>query len=716
MRMSNFVVMSLTAAVIPLGLCGCGAGPDSDSPSSRPPVESAATPGSSDADGGADSEQKIVEIIPTATSESVGLRPLAQVDLSGFDLESVEVPDSGEAGSNKRGSFTPPTLEELEARTDWEDVPTVDVYERIREYRATLPQPPSADAVAGMRNESTGDNEAIALFYGQAPPSREAIDYDAEFVISEPADVKTTNPLVQSSVIEQRLQGYIGLYLWGFDRDLEPFALADTVESFRRSGDGKVYLLKMRDDLVWSDGEPVTAHDVEFSYAAIMDREVPAVAVRMGTEDLLGVKAYDDLTVAYFHPESRATNIWNCNYPIIPRHVYSESIYAGQPAGTPKDELPETADKTLANSARHVELEDRPVVGGPYEIVERTQNQSIVLRRRNDWFMHDGEEVRTKPHFETVRLLTILDNNTALLSLKSGDIDYLNLTPPQWVNQTSDRSFYGRNVKVRGPEWTTYHIGYNVATPYFDDPRVRRAMGLALDHETMLRDVLYGLYEPSQGVFNPDAWWAADPPPDVLSQDLDRAEDLLAEAGWEDSDSDGVLDKDVDGRRIPFEFSLSFSTSDPNREKVGTLLKENLDQIGIRVNLQPLEFTVLQAKSRNHDFDAQIAGWGVGADPYTINNLWGSQFINGGRNYGRFANADVDRLLEIGARELKRDDRARAYAAVHRILWNEQPYTWLYSRSTFVGMSRDLRGITFSPRDPLGYSGGIEALWKPKDR
>lgn len=681
----------LGALVLGLAAAGCGGGP--------------ATPGATSSIAASD------ESTPAVVGPTIPI----EVDLTPFDLDAVEVStETGGATAEGAADFEPPSLEELQARTDWVNQEVVDPLDRIKAYLETLPEPPSKREAMSLRNNSDADNAKLALFFGQQPGSDGQIDFDAEFVISEPADVKTTNPLVQSSVIEQRLQGFINPGIWGFDRDLEPFAIAESVASWKKTEDETVYLVTLRDDLLWSDGEPITAYDVEFSFHAIMDEEVPAVAVRQGTDELLGVKAYDDRTVAYFHPESRPTNIWNVNFPIIPKHIYSETIYGGQPAGTPKADLPESADKTMANSPRHVELEDRPVVGGPYEIIDRGQNQYITLQRRENWSTVDGREVRPRPRFKTIRLKTILDNNTALLSLKKGEIDYLNITPPQWMNQTGGDDFYERNTKIRGPEWTTYHILYNARTPYFDDPRVRLAVGLALDHETMLKDVLYGLYNPSRGVFNPDAWWAADPAPAPLGQDLDRAEDLLDEAGWDDSDGDGVRDREVDGKLLPFEFSVAFSTSDPNREKVATLWAENLDQIGIRAKPQPLEFTVLQQKSRDHEFDAQIGGWGVGADPYTTENIFASKAIATGRNYGQYSNETVDKLFTIAAKAVDRDDRAAAYGAIHKIMWNEQPYTWLYTRSTFVGMSKRLRGLTFSPRDPLGYTGGFEALWKPK--
>jgi peptide/nickel transport system substrate-binding protein len=434
---------------------------------------------------------------------------------------------------------------------------------------------------------------------------------------------------------------------------------------------------------------------VEFSFQVIMTEAVPVPAMRSGTDKIRYVKAYDDRTIVYFHENSLATNIWNLNFSVIPKHIYEESVFD---------------DPTLVNSDRHVELENDPVVGGPYQVVDRKRGQEIVLKAREDWYMHDGEQVRDRPYFETVRFKIVKENAVALMSLKSGDLDEMILTPVQWRTQTNDEDFYRNNTKAYGVEWVYFYFGWNLETPFFKDKRVRRAMSYAFDHQEMLKTLRYGMDEPAVGIFHPDSKWAPEDPPEPFTQDLDKAKALLKEAGWEDHDDDGILDKQIGGKTVPFEFTL-LCPSLGDRVKYGELLQQSLDKIGIRCRVQPLEFTVLQQKTHDHQFQAYFGGWGTGADPDTSDNIWGT---DENRNYVGYSNPEVDRLFEEGRREFDPEKRRKIYAKIHKILYEDQPYTWLYVRNAYYAFNKDLRGYYFSPRGPYHYGPGFGAIWKPK--
>jgi peptide/nickel transport system substrate-binding protein len=426
-----------------------------------------------------------------------------------------------------------------------------------------------------------------------------------------------------------------------------------------------------------------------------MDPRVPVPAVRSGTDQMRAVHAYDDRTLVFFHREPLATNVWNINFPVLPRHVYEK---------TWQD------DPSLKDSPAHVKLEAEPVVGGPYEIVERTRGQQIVLRRRKSWSHVNGTQVRDEPFFAEIRFRIIEDPNTSLLALKSDEIDEMMLQPEQWTTQTTDAEFYARNTKATAPEWVSFHFGWNIGTPYFADRRVRRAMTYAFDHDRMRDKLCYGLYAPCAGPFAANSWMAAGLKLEPSKQDLDKAEALLDEAGWVDRDNDGVRDKEIDGKLVPFEFSMLVNQQ-PHRIKICTLLKENLDQIGIRMNVRPLEATVLQQLTQEKKFQAYFGGWGSGTDPDSSENIWAT---NAGRNFVGYSNPEVDRLYVEGRREFDKAKRAEKYGRIQQILSEDQPYTWLYWRNSFYGFSRDLRGYVFSPRGPYHYSPGFGSIWKPR--
>jgi peptide/nickel transport system substrate-binding protein len=591
-------------------------------------------------------------------------------------------------------ALEPPPLEVLDRDAKWIDRPVKDAMALLREQQAKEPLIGTAAEALALKNDSPQANAEILSALGRLPEEGQA-DLGARIDRHVAGDLGSTNPILISSSAEFDILGLTGFGLFAYDRTLEPFASAETVVSWQTSADGLYDKIVMRDDLVWSDGTPITAHDVAFTYRVIMDPRVPVPAVRSGTDQMKGVHAYDDRTVVFFHKEPLATNVWNINFPVIPKHVY-ESTWEQDP--------------TLKDSPEHVALEEKPVSGGPYEILSRKRGQEIVLRRRDSWSTVKGRTVREPPYFKDIRFRIIEDPNTALLALKSGEIDEIILQPEQWTTQTVDDDYYRLNTKATAPEWVSFHFAWNIGTPFFADRRVRRAMSYAFDHDRMLERICLGLYQPCAGNFPPGSWMAGPKRLEPYKQDLDRAEALLDEAGWTDHDNDGIRDKEIDGRLVPFEFTLLVNQQ-PFRIAICTLLKENLEQIGVTANVRPVEVTALQEMMQKKSFQACFSGWGSGTDPDTSENIWKTGEM---RNYCGYSNPEVDRLFTEGRRELDRSRRAEKYARIQEILYEDQPYTWLFWRNSFYGFSKSLRGYVFSPRGPYHYSPGAGSLWKPR--
>lgn len=591
--------------------------------------------------------------------------------------------------------FTPPALTALDAEAKWIDRPVRDGLTMLREAQKQETVLATAAEALALENSSADANAQILSALGRLPEPEQA-DLESRIDRHVSGDLGSTNPIMISTSAEFDILGLTGFGLFSFDRALEPFATAETVASWQTSADGLLDKVVLRDDLVWSDGEPITARDIAFTYEVIMDPRVPVPAVRSGTDQLRAVHAYDDRTIVFFHKEPLATNVWNINFPVLPQHVYAATW---------------ENDPTLKDSPAHVKLEQAPVSGGPYEIIERKRGQQIVLRRRPGWAQVRGQKVREEPFFKEIRFRIIEDPNTSLLALKAGEVDDLILLPEQWTTQTKGADFYERNTKVTAPEWVSFHFGWNIDTPFFADRRVRRAMSYAFDHDAMLEKLCYGLYKPAVGTFHEASWMAPKKKLEPYQQDLDKAEALLDEAGWTDHDNDGVRDKEINGRLVPFEFSILVNQQ-PLRVAICTLLKENLDQIGVRVNVRPTESTVLQQLTQEKKFQAYLGGWGAGTDPDSSENIWATA---AGRNFTGYSNPEVDRLFAEGRRVLDRAKRAEKYARIQEILYEDQPYTWLYWRNSFYGFSKNLRGYVFSPRGPYHYSPGFSSLWMPQE-
>lgn len=614
-------------------------------------------------------------------------------------LSEAEIEEAIAAFDYEKGvaGFTAPSLEELNANHQWVDKPVVDSLAKLKEEMANYEPPISPEEAITLKGDTPENLDKIRDALKIQPQSDDDVDWDATWVHHVGGDINSVNPLKMSSTADFDVVGLTGVGVIDVDIDMNPQGNGDVLKSWQASEDNKIHKFVLRDDLTWSDGTPITAADFEFSFKVLkhpeMITEIPAVA--SGLDTVAYCKAYDDHTFVVFHDEATAVNDMKSGFPVLPRHIYRNSI---------------AVDPSMLDSDIHLKLEDNPVVGGPYKVVRRNRGKDVVLERREEYYMHNGEQVRAKPYFKTIRIEVIVDSNTALLALMSGRIDDMIIPAPKWNTDANSAEFYAHNVKVAASQWGEYHITWNCESPLFEDVRVRRAMSYAIDYEEMLDSALDGLFEQANGPFHPEAWMAPNPPLPMFEYDLEKARQLLDEAGWKDTDADGIRDKVVDGTKRNFEFTI-LRTPSPVGEKVVRVIVNSLNRLGLKVNERQTEFTVLQQQLKDHNFDAAYGGWGSGADPYSLKNIFGT---NENRNYGQYTNPQVDELFRQGMTELDREKRAKIYQEIARILHEDLPYTWLFYPSELHGFNKRMRGYQFSARGPFHYSPGMGSVWKVK--
>jgi peptide/nickel transport system substrate-binding protein len=669
-------------------LTGCG-GPPEDKPAAKNGPGAAATSEKSSSDSSAAGADSSTSDKSADQTISVASAPL--------EREKTAEP------------FHPPaTLAELDAKAEWIDRPVLNSMQLLRDDLAKHPPLVNAQQALAMKNNSPEDNTKILSVLGRLPePTGEKPNWSAGATRYLIGDINSANPIMIDTVMEFDVVPMSTFGMFTFDWTLIPYAEADTVEKWQTSKDHLCDKITMRRDCTWSDGKPITAHDVEFSYHAIMNQKIPVPAMRTDIEKLSGVVAYDDYTVVIFHKQAVSTGDLHLNFYVIPEHVYGP-LYA---------RLDKITFEELLQTPEYQETELNPISGNAFKMVKRVRNQEIVLKRRDDWYMQGGKQVREKPFFDEVRFVVKEDPNTALLALKSGALDYFEIQQQQWATQTNGPDFYEKNTKVYGTEWTYFYFGWNnnePSAPFFKDRRVREAMSYAFDYRELLDKLLFGLCQQCAGIVHPEAWYAPKTPLKPYVQDLDKAAELLDAAGWTVG-SDGTREKTVDGKPVKFEFNMLVK-NDPDRIRVCEVMQFNLKQLGIQCNIQPMEATRLFDRFNKKQFQACFAGWGAGIDPEEDENVWATSAIPpAGRNFTQYNNPEVDRLFEEGRKEFDREKRAAIYAKIDEMIYRDQPCTFLYWRSAFFGFNKQLRGYKFSPRGPFSYTPGFNSIWKVAD-
>jgi len=434
-------------------------------------------------------------------------------------------------------------------------------------------------------------------------------------------------------------------------------------ESFHISEDGLRITFKLRDDVHFSDGHPVTAEDVIFTYQTAVNPGVDAANIANLFTEVEKAVAEDQRTVTFYlrHPYFKALeNLSFWDFGILPEHIY-------------RFDDPEQFNRRVSD----------PVGSGPFVFEKWETGKQIVLRRNENYW---GE----KPKLRKIVYRFITNAVAAVQALRSHQVDIIIPEPDQFAELSRDpaikKEFYC--LEYWAPGTPFYYIGYNQDTPFFKDRLVRLAMTHLLDRNLIISRLLKGHGRAVTGPFYINGpqydhsieHWPYDP---------NKAAQLLDQAGWKDSDGDGLRDKD----NIPFRFKFMYASDRVLYQRLAKLLKDQAAKVGIEVIPEPLEWSVLITRLTNRQFDATVMGWGgdILEDPY---QLWhSSQIGNRGSNYVGFRNAEADALIELARRTLDEDKRNRLYHRLHRILHDQQPYTFLYARPTFRIVDRRFRNV-----------------------
>lgn len=523
------------------------------------------------------------------------------------------------------------------------------------------------------------------------PEDRSRIATDETLYLTLRANPNTMNPIFASSGYDQIVIGPLYNGLFTFDKDMQWKVNDELVEDFEESDDHTEFIVHIKPGFTWQDGTPWTAHDVVFSWKQILDPRVPCVAQKPSVEPITECVALDAYTVRFVQAEPLATRLWNLLFPVIPKHIFARH----------KEEFPD-----LQTGEYYVRQAREPVGSGPYRFVEWKENTRIVFER---WEDYKGD----KPYYKQIVFRIIPDDNVALLSFEKGQVDVVdNLSAQKFALETNSEKLAEVGCKAWGVQWLFGYIGYNMdgSNPFFGDVRVRHAMTHACNIPFILDKILYNLGTVCTGNYHPESWMY-NPDVELLDYNLDKARALLDEAGWKVEPETGWRYKEIDDRRVPFKFELVMPQESTTSPKIAAVFQQGLNRIGVRMTTRRMEWSSFLEKIRNHEFQAEIAAWGTGTDPDTGWNLWRTEEYEDGRNYGGYSNARVDELFAMGRREFDFEKRRKIYQEIHKIIYDDQPYTWIYYRPILAVFNKRIQGVQFSPRGIYSFSPSFEAWW-----
>jgi peptide/nickel transport system substrate-binding protein len=525
--------------------------------------------------------------------------------------------------------------------------------------------------------------------------------------LSDPEQLNplTSNDAAASSILQYILQGLL-------TRDPESLELKPVIATARPeiSADKLSYTFSIRRDVHFQDGKPLTAEDVLFSIKAIKCPLVNAPFLRVYFDSVIDARRIDEFTVRftirepYFLNESVLGGI-----DVLPRHYYDpENLLKNVTLGDlakPVDQLPANVQKFADNFNKN--FSRNPMGSGPYKLASWQTGREIDLVRDPHYWGY-GKEGIDQPYIDRHKYRIINNMDAALVTLKSGGLDEMGLTPIQHVRGTSSERFKREFQKYEyfAPNYT--YIGWNNNHVIFRDQNVRRAMTYFTNRKQMVESILFGLGEVVEGpiyFFRPEY----DKTLPRYEFDPQRGLEILRAAGWSDTDGDGVLDKVIDGRKVPFRFELKINSGNTTRKSVALTVQDELRKHGIEVSVREIDWTIFLGDVKARKFDALILGWSMSVGEPDAYQVWhSSQAANAGSNHIGYKNARVDQILEQYRREFDPQKRIALYREFQQILSAEQPYTFLFVSKSVAAVQRRIHGVQVFP-------GGIRPIdwWVP---
>ena len=487
-------------------------------------------------------------------------------------------------------------------------------------------------------------------------------------VVAENGDLQFPHPLFFQGGIDADLMDIMYMALtraeWRDGQlgyllsDRSPMAMAWHWEY--ANPDSTALRYRMRSALRWSDGRPITAHDVVYTYGLYADTTT-ASPRHENVMDLDSVRAENDSTVTFWFKRRYPEMIFDSGLHIIPRHVYQG---------------------TAPSALRTHPVFSRPetmVVSGPFKIGSRQAGQQFTLV--------PNPHGPVQPRLDRIVVRVIPETTTRVVELQNGVVDFARSVPFDQVPALRERAPNLHFEREQGRFWE--FVAYNPQkVPQFADPEIRRALGLAVDVQGIMRQLRMGGFAvPASGPYPPGFAGLYDAQRyRPLGFDTVRAKQILEQKGWRDTDGDGIREKD--GR--PFRFTLITNSGNQRRADVSQILQRMWRNVGVDVRLQQYELGTLQDRMiTERDYEAALSSWGVELSP-NLTSLWGPE---AGFNIVSYRNPEVTRLMrEAEAQPTPELANPLWQQAADRIV-QDQPYTWLYYYDAVTGRRDRLRGV-----------------------
>jgi len=485
--------------------------------------------------------------------------------------------------------------------------------------------------------------------------------------LNEPASL---NPLLLSYTASTDIHEKLFLRLHRFDKGMN--IVPELARSWKFSEDFSELTYFLRKDVQWSDGQPVTAADVVYTFDLMKNPKVRYA--RAGQLQFVeSAEALDPYTVRFKFRQVYSDELFDTGIFVLPKHVLEKM-----------------------SDVRSGEFEAAPVTDGPFLLEQWIRGQALMLVPNKSFY-------KGRPALDRIEFKFFPDGQTLLAAVQKGEVDVTSdLSAADLASLPPEA-----NLKViEYPGWSYTYINWNLKHHLFSRPEMRKAFAQAINTQKIIQQLLQGKGQQVAGPLLPTSW-AYDEQQKPLPYDPAGLKELLAQQGYREKNRDGYLY--MRSQRPPLEITLLLAQGQPLQEAAAALIQNQLKEVGIKVDLAVVDAVTFIQRAKEGRYDAMIFSWknDYKVDPTAV---WHSKPEKGRFNLQGYSNTEVDSLIDQGLATLSRRKAKELWVRFQRIISEEQPTTYLFVPNVVTVAYKGLRGPERDERGPLA---SLDEWWIP---
>ena len=461
------------------------------------------------------------------------------------------------------------------------------------------------------------------------------------------------------------------------------------------SADNLSFEYEIKEGVLWDDGTELNAEDVAFSVKLMLCPLTNNAQIRSNYTTVIKSIELDPSNPMKFTMHAQNVH-WDNKFIFSELYMVQKSLW--DPNGvldnvTFAELLSENFKETTVlsdffNSYNNADNSYKPhkLLGlGAYQVTEWEASQYITIEKKKDWWGAKDSSVYNKAYPDKIIFKIITEDASSYLALKNQEIDVTTRIGTVKLMKLQEREYFNNNYDSDFlDQYSFSYMGLNMKPdgikqkPFFVDQKVRRAMAYLIPVDEIIEVMMHGqgsrqasLISPLKSTYNDTL--------KLIPLDIEKAKQLLTQAGWVDTDEDNIRDKMINGIKIPFSFKLSYMSS-PISKEIVLMIKESLYKAGVVAEPTPMDFTLFYKNAMDHNFDGMMGGWGGSASYSNPMQLWHtSSWVTKGSNFCGFGDAESDALIEEANLTLDKEKHNNALLKLQAKVYEDQPYVFLYA-------------------------------------